>query len=146
MKFALLAEPPYRSHFLLHTASQFGTLASVEATLKGPMEQSLTGIGDIVDRFGSTIGWSSEYMTAVQDDYLAFLRSCTDKGQSMCPPSADVDALWHFHMLHPVHYAGFCVESFGSVIDHYVPSETLRPVSQVLVSAMAGTGCNRPAR
>jgi hypothetical protein len=33
-------------------------------------------------------------------------------------PSAAVDEVWHYHMLHPRHYAAMCQEFCGHIIDH----------------------------
>lgn len=63
-------------------------------------------------------GWSREHADKVEAEYRAFL-AIGEKGGNR--PTADVDEMWHTHILDTRKYAADCRRIFGGFL-HHVPS------------------------
>lgn len=63
-------------------------------------------------------GWSKDHADKVEADYRAFL-ALGDKGKNR--PTADVDEMWHTHILDTKKYAADCQRMFGGFL-HHIPS------------------------
>jgi hypothetical protein len=108
------------------------------------MRVERSNLNGVLSKAIAYLGWTEANGARVADDYLRFLGQSRAHDAPFPPPSADVDALWHMHMIHPVHYADFCEQHFGAVIDHHVAETPVDTADRDLLTLMAGTGCNRP--
>ena len=68
-------------------------------------------------------GWTEERFLAAERDYQAFLALCKqERDIRHAVPSADVDVVWHRHILNTRRYMADCEASFGYYF-HHTPAE-----------------------
>ena len=63
-------------------------------------------------------GWDEERFGRALVEYQRFLTLCKENPGSKVMAPADVDELWHMHMLDSVHYTNDCKRIFGEYLHH----------------------------
>jgi hypothetical protein len=74
----------------------------------------MLAIEDIVDRVRLERGWSRQSAAKHARSYALFL---SDRNGGAVP-SAEVDAIWHEHILHTRRYREDCLSLVGHFVDH----------------------------
>lgn len=62
--------------------------------------------------------WNHERFAAALQEYRRFLTLCRDHPTAKIMAPADVDEVWHAHMLDSVHYHRDCQQIFGGYLHH----------------------------
>ena len=62
--------------------------------------------------------WSPERVAAAISSYVKFLRLIEQYPNQPHAPTADIDKMWHLHMLSPRAYYTDCMKLFGEILDH----------------------------
>jgi hypothetical protein len=75
----------------------------------------MLAIDDIVEKVRRDHCWSMEEAARYASDYANFLTGARE--ETRCP-TAQVDAIWHAHILHTRRYRADCHRLFGRFIDH----------------------------
>jgi len=62
--------------------------------------------------------WSNARRSRAFARYARFFTLLAKYPTRPLAPTADIDEVWHLHMLHPVAYARDCMRAAGHIIDH----------------------------
>lgn len=62
--------------------------------------------------------WNLERFSLALTEYLRFLTLCKAHPEAKVMAPADVDELWHAHMLDSAHYTADCQRIFGGYLHH----------------------------
>lgn len=75
--------------------------------------------------------WDQERLDAAFAQYDRFLTLCVlYPDEELMPLSADMDQVWHFHILHTEQYAADCTLLFGEFL-HHEPASTPYPPAEL---------------
>lgn len=90
-------------------------------------------------------GWSEKRVEETEQGYRQFLFEAAMSKHEPTVPSADVDELWHLHILDTQRYGSDCNRLFGRFI-HHAPSEaTCEAPTASTCDAPAAATCDAPA-
>jgi hypothetical protein len=64
-------------------------------------------------------GWEEDITKKGVEEYIKFLYICGSARDIHYSPSGMVDLVWHQHLLNPVEYYDYCMNTFGFVVPHY---------------------------
>lgn len=64
-------------------------------------------------------GWSAEHCDAVCQEYLRFLALVRTHPEHIVVPSAEIDKVWHAHILDTQSYGRDCERVLGFFLHHY---------------------------
>lgn len=67
---------------------------------------------------GRKTDWDLERFSTALAEYQRFLTLCKVNPEAKVMAPADVDELWHVHMLDSVHYTADCQRMFGGYLHH----------------------------
>ena len=85
-------------------------------------------LGHVTRRVAKEAKLDQEVIDVASDEYKKFLYLVALGNRSMAMCSAEVDEIWHTHILFTQDYAGFCRGIYGAYL-HHMPATDDHPVS-----------------
>ncbi len=87
----------------------------------------------VLDRLIYVDGWQKKDTLAACAQYRNYLFLKRKYPNLELPPSKDIDAVWHAHILHSKNYLEFCMQVFGYFL-HHVPGDPNNQAEKTLLT------------